>query len=178
VVCACAEPDAQKVSTESKSGNKLVVEKGEKAEALAALEKAGIFLERDDKDRVVKVDMTDTAATDADVEKLKWTPHVNELKLFGTKITDKALVHLAPLKELKLLHIGKTAVTDAGLTHLRGLKNLETIGLSETKVSDRGLRYLEYLPKLKTLYLFGSKVTDRGLKRMRRRFPDIYIVEP
>src|SRR5262245_21350455 len=80
------------------------------AKAEAALVKLGGRVIRDDKaaDKpVVRVQLADTKATDADLAHLKAFPKLAELTLSGTNITDAGLKHLAELKNLASLSLAK-----------------------------------------------------------------------
>src|SRR4051794_27320339 len=74
----------------------------EEAEAVAAIEKLGGRVERDEK---------------------RPNKPVVLVSLYSTKVTDVNLVHLECLKKLKRLHLPHTSISDAGLAHLKGLTN-------------------------------------------------------
>ena len=114
--------------------------------------------------------------TDAELALL--TPvatQVYALNLAGSKVTDGGLPQLAPLANLRRLHLEKTGVTDAGLAHVKGLANLEYLNLYGTQVTDAGLANLEGLKNLKSLYLWQSKVTDAGVEKLRAALPTTRI---
>ena len=77
-------------------------------------------------------------------------PHVRNLTLSYTKITDKGLRHLRGLKELRSLALCFTGISDAGLAHFKELTQLETLTVVQTKVTASGADTLQKaLPKLK-----------------------------
>src|SRR5262245_48030638 len=88
---------------------------------------------------IVMVDLSGTAATDADVAQLKGLTQLRALNLNLTKVTDEGLVHLKGMKHLEELGLGLTAVGDAGMTHLKGLNRLKRMDLRATKLTDVGL---------------------------------------
>jgi mono/diheme cytochrome c family protein len=100
---------------------------------------------------------------------------VYALNLAGSKVTDAGLAQLAPLTNLRSLHLEKTAITDAGLVHLKGLTNLEYLNLYGTGVTDAGLANLEGLKNLRALYLWGSKATDAGAEKLQKALPQCAV---
>jgi predicted Zn finger-like uncharacterized protein len=84
---------------------------------------------------------------------------VIQVRLDGTQITDKGLVHLNGLTSLETLYLSDTQVTDAGLEHLKDLTSLNTLFLNNTQITDGGLVHLTGLPSLTTLSLRDTQVT-------------------
>jgi hypothetical protein len=81
----------------------------------------------------------------------------------GSKVTDRGLVHLKDLRQLRMLVLDSTNVTDAGLANLEGLTTLHQLALNETHVTDAGLAHLKGLVHLDELQLACTPVTDAGL---------------
>jgi hypothetical protein len=100
---------------------------------------------------------------------------VYELNLAGSKVTDAGLASIAPLTNLRRLHLEKTAVTDAGLAHLKGLTNLEYLNLYGTAVTDAGLQHLSGMKNLRNLYLWQTKVTAEGAANLKKSLPTVNI---
>ena len=70
--------------------------------AVAALEKLGAEIERDEQDAVVGVQLRDTSITDADLEHLKGLPNLQRLNInLCGEITDDGLVHLKGLTDCR-----------------------------------------------------------------------------
>jgi internalin A len=90
---------------------------------------------------------------------------VQHLNLLQSGITDKGMIHLRNLTELRSLSLWNTQVTDVGAAHLAGLTKLEALRLSLTQVGDRGLIHLRRLSKLRSLELGDDRgpITDAGL---------------
>lgn len=99
----------------------------------------------------------------------------------GIPMGDAGAVHLAGLKNIKLLDIGDSNVTDAGLAHLERLVSLESLNLTNDPISDKGLDHIVRLPKLRSLNLFGTAITEAGLEKIESipalRFLDIQHVK-
>jgi YHS domain-containing protein len=100
---------------------------------------------------------------------------VYELNLAGSKVTDAGMASLAPLTNLRRLHLEKTAVTDAGLEKIKGLANLEYLNLYGTAVTDAGLAHLAGMKNLKNLYLWQTKVTSEGAANLKKSLPSVTI---
>ena len=59
--------------------------------------------------------------------------------------------------------LSETNISDRGLVHLEGLANLKQLALSRHKnVTDKGLVHLQGLTKLKELTLMQTQVSDEG----------------
>ncbi len=93
-------------------------------------------------------------------------PHLVEVNLARTKVTDAGLAALAPMKNLQRLRLENTPITDAGLDHLQGLENLEYLNLFNTAVTDAGLEKLAGLKKLTRLYAWETKATKEGAEKL------------
>jgi hypothetical protein len=72
--------------------------------------------------------------------------------LCGTAITDDGLANVAPLTDLKWLHLADTRVTDGGLKYLTGLTNLKQLFLPAT-----------------------TAVTPAGVDELKTRLPGVTI---
>jgi Leucine-rich repeat (LRR) protein len=90
-----------------------------------------------------------------------------KIDLHGTKVTDRDLVILQDLKELRTLDLRLTHIGDAGVANLKNLKKLQTLNLFRSELTDKGLAYLRNLKRLQTLLIGGTKVTDAGLANLR-----------
>jgi Leucine-rich repeat (LRR) protein len=80
---------------------------------------------------------------------------------------DKDLVCLENMKNLQelFLHPNKD-ITDKGLINLQGLTNLRRLGLSNAKLTDEGLAYLKNMKKLDYLSI-GGDFTEKGLEHLK-----------
>jgi uncharacterized membrane protein len=90
-------------------------------------------------------------------------PALHRLDLGETAVTDAGLTALAPMKNLRRLHLDRTAVTDAGLARLSGLVCLESLNLYATKVGDAGLAALRVLPRLRSLHVWQTQITPAAI---------------
>jgi outer membrane protein assembly factor BamB/formylglycine-generating enzyme required for sulfatase activity len=128
------------------------------------LQKLAAKIERDLVGHVIKVDLTGTQVSDADLHSLKGLNALRELLLTRTAISDSGLQHLVGLTRLEKLVLTQTGVTDAGLEHLHGLKSLKELWFVDQKqITDAGLEHLKGLTRLESLFLSGTQVTGSGL---------------
>ncbi len=128
------------------------------------------------------LDLSATDIGDTGLAHLEGLTDLKELDLRSTKVTDGGLVHLRTLRNLQALYLCGTQVSDAGLAYINHLTNLQELNLIGTHVSDAGVVHLKTLPKLKFLCLGGTEVGDEGLKHLRSmaslRVLDLYSEEP
>jgi hypothetical protein len=90
--------------------------------AVRAIEQLGGRITRDDKAEgppVVRVDLSKTQVTDAELKELQELKGLQDLALVGTQVTDAGLKELKDLKGLQTLNLTGTHVTDAGLKRLK-----------------------------------------------------------
>jgi hypothetical protein len=139
-------------------------------EAVVELRALGAKITCDEKDParpIVKVNLYGASIKDADLAHLASLTTLRELNLFGcTRLTDKALEHLAGLKGLRVLSLGRTQVGDAGLKRLTGLTGLQELDLSDTQVRGSGLVHLRALTGLRRLDLGGTDLAAGGLEHL------------
>jgi Leucine-rich repeat (LRR) protein len=122
--------------------------------AVEAVTKLGGEIIRNDKDPdrpVVKVYLSDTQVTDAELKVLSALKKLQTLDLGGTKVTDAGCKELTALKSLRDLALDGTQVTDVGLKELTALKGLVSLYLNKTQVTDAGLKELATLKDLQAL---------------------------
>lgn len=119
------------------------------APVIAAIEQLGGGVRRD-QGFVVKVDLHQSRATEADLDQLKKLTHLDRL-------------YLPP------------AANDAWLAHLEGLNELTKLDLQYTQVTDAGLAPLTKLPKLAQLYTNGSQVSEAGIKQLQAAKPQLTV---
>lgn len=100
--------------------------------------------------RLVKIDLSSSRASDADLAALGNATHLERLYL-------------------------NSAITDQGLVHLAGLTNLSKLDLQKTQVTDAGLEHLKKLPNLQQLYVHGSRITEAGMADLEAALPRLTI---
>jgi hypothetical protein len=66
-----------------------------------------------------------------------------EVDLSNTGITDKDLLPLQKISNLKVIDLRGTLITDAGLEHLKVITTLEVAELGRTNITDEGFENLK-----------------------------------
>ena len=138
---------------------------------VAEVEKLGgeVVFDANTPDRpVIEVDLSNTVASDATLERLAGLTGIRSLNLMLTPVTDDGLRHLEGLTSLRVLNLHRTAVTDVGLEHLHKLPNLAVLLLHGPGIGDKGLMWVGQMDKLENLELSKTSITDAGLARLRR----------
>jgi hypothetical protein len=101
---------------------------------------------------IVKVDLSRSAVSDADLARLRELKQLTELNLSGTGITDEGLYELRKLIELRTLDLSGTTIGDPGLDSLEDLTNLRSLNLKGTRITRKGLASLcKAVPRAKIL---------------------------
>lgn len=172
LVCGCSGGGgAPQAGTQpSKSGGDQAASTAATADdaaAVAALEKAGAKLEKNESGQVVSVQFT-RETTDDDLKHLAGTPAVRSVALNESeRVSDEGLKVLGTLKQLQSLDLSWSEITGKGLSHLRGAAALENLDLSYTKVQDEHLAPLSELKRLKVLNVEMTEITQTARNKMR-----------
>jgi hypothetical protein len=92
-------------------------------------------------------------------------PELRRLNLWGTAVTDDALVHLAKMRELRVLFLNFTSLSGVGIAPLlERLPHLEVFQIGHLKSADEAAKVLSQSGALKTLMItHSSDFTDQGL---------------
>jgi len=104
--------------------------------------------------------------TDNDVRLLTSLPDLEWVILYGSKVTDASLPHLARLPRLKTLSLDATALSRHGLAGLSSCRTLTSLELSH--VTDEKLAGLASLTQLQSLAITHSPVTEDGLSCLKK----------
>lgn len=85
-------------------------------------------------------------------------------RLRSTEFGDSELAQLAPIAPaIQRLDLGTTAVTDKGLMHLKSMEQLRQLQLDRTGISDAAMENIAVLPRLEYLNIFNTEITDEGI---------------
>ncbi len=126
-------------------------------------------------DQVVR--LTVRKDVDRALEHIGALPHLEDLEVGHSDITDAGLRHLRDMSSLRVIRLRNCpGVTDAGLSELAGLMNLRFVdlytelktedGAPATQITDAGLQHLARLSELRYLSLTGAGITDRGIEQL------------
>lgn len=97
------------------------------------------------------------------------------LNLSRTAVTDASQAQLASLTQLRRLHAANTKLSDATFGRLADLHQLEYVNAYGTGLGDEGLARLAAMPKVERIYAWQSKVTADGGKRAREASPKLQL---
>lgn len=118
-------------------------------------------------------------------------PHIEQLNT-PSGLTDEAMVEVAKMSSLRVLHVARDRLTDEGLRSLAKLTSLESLHLqgspamtneglqalstlrrlrhlrlgAEGRFTDQAMAHLATLPSLKVLWLDTPNITDDGLRQL------------
>jgi hypothetical protein len=128
----------------------------------------GVSQRRRTGDSFARLDLCQCQVSDADLEYFTVVPEVEHLDMSMTRVTGRGLGHLAGLKRLHTLLLGKTYVANLdGLTGLCNLKEL-LVGpdLGAEHLTDDGTAALATLTGLENVELPFADITDATLHRL------------
>lgn len=113
--------------------------------------------------------LSETQITDADLAGLRDMPHLRELHLDVTPLTDAAFEHLATLTQLEVLTISQAAITSRGLQKLCGSvgSQLRILDVHQTAAGRNGFAALSGLTALEELDASQAQVGDDSLRGWR-----------
>lgn len=97
--------------------------------------------------------------------------------LSSTAVTDASVALLADAKDLRMIRLSETAITNDAIDVLVQLENLESVNLYGTSVTDEGVKKLSTLPNLKRLYLWQTEVSDEAIKELEKALPELEVVK-
>lgn len=125
------------------------------------------------------VHCSNSQITDESLRVFAMLPRVNGLSLQGSAFTDRGLLYLQNMVQLKTLCVGqlppgasaRKPITNAGLQHLRKLNKLELLDLQATQVTPEGLAALSQLTSLKELWAGNTAILQSDLKTLQAKLP-------
>jgi len=85
--------------------------------------------------------------------------------------TDEDLIVLAKVPHLRELDVSGTKITDDGMQHILRLKRLTVLDLASTRMTERGLMPLSACSELRELDLRGIQVDESVVYQLRKVLP-------
>jgi eukaryotic-like serine/threonine-protein kinase len=116
---------------------------------------------------VSSLTLSRTRVTDKGLLTLRKLPNLKTLQVNYSILTAASLQTIAGMNNLTKLDLSSTQLTDDGLAQLKGMNGLNMLNLSVNPISDGGLAHLQGMTKLETLWLGRTPVTDKGLVHLR-----------
>jgi hypothetical protein len=112
-----------------------------------------------------ELSMRDTSIQD------DWLVHLENLPLlhlsiYGSKVTDEGMKHLAKITSLRSLNLSETDITDEGIRNLKPLKELINMNLTRTRITNDGVREFKAFRHLRNVDLDHTQVTPECLKTL------------
>ena len=90
-------------------------------------------------------------------------------------IGDEVLEMIAQNPHLDELDLTATGITDAGLQHLQGHAKLQTLWVGHTNLTDASIRILSSLPSLARIECSGTGISAAGLSKLRQAKPNLVV---
>lgn len=135
----------------------------ENPEAVGALLKLGVKIERNDQGEVKTVSAIEGQLSDNSLAWVAGLPALETLEIRKGKISSKGLIHFKGLQQLQRLYLCEVPLSDEALKHLGGLTNLVCLSLEKTGITGKGLGYLKNLRNLEVLNLADNPIDDEAL---------------
>jgi len=104
-------------------------------------------------------------------------PVIQRLDLGETAVTDAGLAFLAPMENLRILKLDRTQITDAGLSALKSLETLSSLVLFSTGITDRGAEILSKLPNLKSVFLWDTMESREAAAKLEESLSNVRLTE-
>ncbi len=136
------------------------------AEAIAALTKAGVPLQRDPAGRVRWIEAVKGEFTDEAMSQLPKLPSLEWLEIGGGKVTAAGMANLAGCTGLKRLYVHDVYLGDEALAGLENLSRLEALSLQRTGITGKVLGHLSAVGTLRVLNLSGDEIENKDLTQL------------
>lgn len=134
-------------------------------DAISWIAGQGGRIERDDRGRIVAIDLAATWIGDSDVDRLQGFRDLKKLTLAHTRVSDAAFDRIRALESLTELDVYYAEFfTDDGLAKLRTLTKLERLSLRGTKVTSKSFETLSRFRNLRDLDIAYTQIDDAGVE--------------
>jgi len=116
--------------------------------------------------KITAVSLNGTSVTDKELVVLTKLPQLKELSLQSTEISTIGLEQLGTVRSLERLDLGHTLLGDNAMPMLASLTNLRVLRLPSTLVEGAGLSSLKALPNLREIDLGNAPISDEGMAQL------------
>ncbi len=100
--------------------------------------------------------------------------HLFRLSLRGTKVSDEGVRLLADGQDgMHTLDVGSTKISDKGLAELKPMRYLAVLELDSNNITNAGVANLSSMSSLGRLNLRSTKITDDALRSIRANHPNL-----
>lgn len=129
-----------------------------------------------DGERLFRLELQRSRVRDSDLPKfLAWVPHLEEIDVSATKVTDEGIRAIAAMPRLRKVSVSGVKISKAAVEHLAALQELTDLYLVATPLSDDAIEALAKLTSLRRLSVSGSKLSEEGVERLRQSLPGTAI---
>ncbi len=149
-------------------GAKSTAVSNDNAQAVAALNRIGVPLQRDPSGRVRWIEAVHGEMDDEAMRHLPGLPSLEWLEIGGGKVTRAGISHLKDCTGLRRLYVHDVKLAGDPLAWLSSLRRLEALSLQHTGISGAGLKHLNAAGNLRVLNLSGDDIGDEDLERVAR----------
>ncbi len=140
----------------------------EDPEAVAALLKMHVPLERDPQGRVRWIESINGEINDKAMSLLPALPQLEWLEIGAGDVTAKGIENLKKCPAMKRLYLHGIKLSDESLAFLSAMPRLEALSLQDAGISGRALESLKFVIRLTVLNLSGNDIGDGNLDRIAR----------
>lgn len=124
-------------------------------------------VERDERGRIVGVDLASKWVTDDDLALLGELDQLSRLRLDYTWISDLGMKHLTLLPKVRELSLSYCDyLTDGAVAAIKDWKELEVLDLEGTDVTSRSFEHIAGMTRLRVLRVGHSRVEDEGFENL------------
>ncbi len=135
-------------------------------QAIQALTKLGIPLQRDSRGSVRWIEATEGEFSDEAMQYLPDLPWLEWLEIGKGSVSAAGTSKLKGCTELRRLYIHNINLTGDGLEWAPGLKKLEALSLQHTVIDGKALRNLLGLPALVVLNISENNIRDEDMEHI------------
>lgn len=117
--------------------------------------------------RVVSLDISHLTFTERSLVGLRELPNLKKLTMLKARFPgNPCLAAIGQIETLEELTLSETPVNDADLAGLRGMPNLRVLHLDFTPLTDAVFEHIATLPNLEVLTISQTNITSRGLQKL------------
>jgi Leucine-rich repeat (LRR) protein len=139
----------------------------EEAQAVAALQKAGLGLFFNKEGHVSKIESLDADLDPESLAAISELRHVKRIELSLKELGENGAEYLGAVNSLEALELRDTELKDADFAQLSRLANLKLISASAPHASDEGIGALGSCASLRNLILLRVTIRGPGLAKLK-----------
>jgi serine/threonine protein kinase len=110
--------------------------------------------------------LRDTGISNKSLTAISKLIQLRSLIIGGNNVSDRSVVKLASLKELRQLDLLQLRITDVSIEALARLRHIKGLYLQGADISDAAVQYLEGMKELEVLDVINTRIGKEGMKRL------------